>query len=472
MILYLRRRGNNYVNSKKKQKLNKIDRRLFINKSAKVAAGAIIVPTIIPACALGKNGHKAPSDRINLAFIGAGNMGCLDVKKFLKDNRVQVTAACDVNSQSEYQGGRLGGRDYMKWMVDKEYSEKTGKNYNSCVAYTDFRDVLLKKDIDAVEVITPDHWHSIPVLMAAAAGMDIFCQKPLSLTIPEGRAMSNAVDRYNVVFQTGSQRRSSDHFRKMCEIVRNGRIGKLETVKVGLPSGTPDYAKTAHLTTPAAVPEGFDYETWLGPAPEESYCPARTLVNYRWILDYSGGQLTDWGGHFIDVAQWGMGTDDTGPARVQNARAKWSAHPVYDTAIEFYFECIYENGVKLIVSTDEGFGIKFEGSEGSIWRDSANPESLHDTVIAPDEIQLYRSNGGHHKNFINCVLSRKETAAPAEVGHRSISIAHIGNIAMKLGRDLDWDPVKEKFINDDEANEMLSREMREPWASIYKKYVI
>ena len=452
--------------------MKKIDRRLFLKKSGTAAAGAIIVPAIIPAFARGKNGHKAPSDRINMAFIGAGNMGCNDVKHFLADNRVQLTAACDVNRQGVYQDGRLGGRDYMKLMIDQAYSEQKGKKYNSCETYVDFREVLSKKDIDVVEVITPDHWHSIPVLMAAAAGKDIFCQKPLSLTIPEGRAMSNAVKKYNVVFQTGSQRRSSDHFRRICEIVRNGRIGKLETVRVGLPTGTPDYANTAHLTETVAVPEGFDYETWLGPAPKEPYCPARTLVNYRWNLDYSGGQLTDWGGHFIDMAQWGMGTDDTGPVRVLNARAKWSDHPIYDTAVEFHFECIYENGVKLIVSTDEGFGMKFEGTEGSIWRDGADPESVLDTVIGPDEIQLYRSNAGHHKNFIDCVVSRKETSAPAEVGHRSISIAHIGNIAMILGRDLDWDPVKEKFINDDEANLMLSREMREPWASIYKKHVV
>jgi len=455
-----------------KKKMDKMDRRLFLKKYGTFAAGAIVIPTIIPACARGKNGHKAPSDRINMGFIGAGNMGCLDVKKFLADNRVQITAVCDVNRQSEYQDGRLGGRDYMKWMVDKEYSETYGKKYSSCKEFADFREVLLKKDIDVVEVITPDHWHSIPVLMAAAAGKDIFCQKPLALTIPEGRAMSNAVKKYGVVFQTGSQRRSEDHFRRICEIVRNGRIGELKTVKVGLPSGTPDYAKTAHLTQPTAVPEGFDYETWLGPAPVAPYCPARTLVNYRWILDYSGGQLTDWGGHFIDVAQWGMGTDNTGPVRVQNAKAKWSSHPVYNTATEFYFECIYANGVKLIVSTDEEFGIQFEGSEGSIGGDVTNPESLLDTVIGPDEIQLYKSNGGHHKNFIDCVISKEPTAAPAEVGHRSIAIAHLGNISMRLGRDLDWDPANEKFINDEEANKMRSREMREPWASLYAKYVV
>jgi len=452
--------------------MDNINRRKFLKKYGTAAAGLIVVPTIIPACARGKGGKTVPSDRINLAFIGAGNMGCNDVKSFLSDDRVQVTAACDVNKQSVYQSGRLGGRDYLKFMVDEAYTEKHGDKYRACETYTDFREVLLKKDIDAVEVITPDHWHSIPVLMAAAAGKDIFCQKPLALTVPEGRAMSNAAKKYDVVFQTGSQRRSSDHYRKMCEIVRNGYIGELHTVRVGLPTGTPDYAKTANLTDIVAVPEGFDYETWLGPAPKEPYCPARTHVNYRWNLDYSGGQLTDWGGHFLDMAQWGMGTDDTGPVRVQNARAKWADHPVYNTAVEFYFECIYRSGVKMIVSTEETFGVQFEGTNGSIGKTGADPESLLDIKIGPDEIQLYKSNGGHHKNFIDCVISREETAAPAEIGHRSISIAHIGNIAMQMNQDLDWDPVKEKFVNNEIANSMLARPMREPWASIYKKYVV
>ena len=246
----------------------------------------------------------------------------------------------------------------------------------------------------------------------------------------------------------------------------------MQTVRVGLPSGTPDYANTAHLTDIVPVPEGFDYETWLGPAPKEPYSPARTHVNYRWVLDYSGGQLTDWRGHFLDVAQWGLGTDDTGPVKIQNAKGIWATHPVYDTAIKYYFECIYKNGVKMIVSTEEKFGVHFEGTEGSIGSRGADPESLKDTVIGPDEIHLYNSEGGHHKNFVDCVFSRKETAAPAEVGHRSITIAHLGNISMILGRDLEWDPKKEKFVNDEQANSMLSRKMREPWASVYKKYVV
>jgi len=453
--------------------MKNLNRRHFLRKSGMIAAGAIIVPTIIPACARGKDGNVAPSDRINLAFIGAGNQAGNDVKVFLKDKRVQVTTICDVNKESSgYWNGRVAGRDFTTRLVNETYSEQYGKKYKGCKGIVDFREIIENKEIDALEVVTPDHWHSIPVLMAAAAGKDIYCQKPLTLTIPEGRAISNAVKKYDVIFQTGSQRRSSNQFRKLCEIVRNGRIGELKTVHVTLPPGTPDYGKTGHLTHPVKVPRDFDYDTWLGPAPDAPYCPARTHVNYRWILDYSGGQLTDWGGHFIDMAQWGMGTDETGPVRIQNAKASWSDHPVWNTAVDYYFECIYANGVKMIVSSNEPIGVVFEGTHGRIWDNGSDPENLHDTIIGPDEIHLYDSKAGHHENFIDCVKSRKETAAPAEVGHRSISVAHLGNIAMILQQDLDWDPVNEKFINNDEANKMLSRPMREPWASVYKKYVV
>jgi predicted dehydrogenase len=453
--------------------MEKTNRRTFLKRYGVAASTLIAVPTIIPACSRGKDGHTAPSDRINMAFIGAGNQAGNDVKKFLQDNRVQITGVCDVNRQSAgYWNGKVAGREFIKNMVDEACTEKVGQKYKSCREYTDFRDVIDNKGIDAVEVVTPDHWHAIPVLMAAAAGKDIYCQKPLSLTIAEGRAMSNAVKKHHIVFQTGSQRRSSAKFRRLCEIVRNGRIGQLQTVYVRLPSGTPDYGKTGHQTETVPVPKDFDYDMWLGPAPEAPYCPARTHVNFRWVLDYSGGQVTDWGGHFNDMAQWGMGTDHTGPVKIQNARATWSNHPVWNTATAFYFECIYKNGVKMIVSNAEsGIGVSFEGTEGRIWVNRSEPEHIFNTEIGPDEIRLYKSDD-NHRNFIDCVISREETAAPAEIGHRSITTSHLGNIAMILEEDLDWNPVNERFINNDTANSMLSRKMREPWASIYKEYVV
>ena len=456
--------------------IDKTNRRDFIKLSATIAASAIAVSTIISACVRGKNGHTASSDRINLAIIGSGNQGMNDINDFLKDKRVQITGICDVNKQSSgYWSGNLGGRDIGIKRVNDYYSELSGQKYTACQGFEDFREVIARKDIDTVEVVLPDHWHSIPVLMAAKAGKDIYYQKPLSLTIPEGRAMANSVKKYDVIFQTGSQQRSDENFRRVCELVRNGRIGQLQTVECGLPSGTPDYGKTGHLSSPIPVPEGFDYDTWLGPAFEAPNCPARTHVNFRWVLDYSGGQLTDWGGHHPDIAQWGMGTEYTGPVKIQNAKAEWAVHPVWNTATQFHFECLYANGVKLVISSKVLSGVTFHGTEGSARANRGNhqvfPENLKDTVIAPSEIHLYKSDN-HFRNFIDCVYSRKKTIAPAEVGHRSITMSHLGNIAMKLQQDLDWNPKKEQFINNDLANSMLTRKMREPWASIYKNLVV
>ncbi|CAN5237907.1 Gfo/Idh/MocA family oxidoreductase [soil metagenome] len=452
------------------------DRRSFLKKTGTIASSLLVAPIIIPGSALGKNGFVAPSNRINLAIIGAGNQAGNDVRGFLPDERVQITSICDVNKLSTgYWDGKIAGREFIMQMVNEYYSEKHGKKYKSSRGFEDFREVISRKDIDAVEIVTPDHWHSIPVLMAAAAKKDIYCQKPLSLTVAEGRAMSDAVKHHKVVFQTGSQQRSDEHFRRVCELVRNGKIGKLQTVVCGLPGGTPDFGKTAHLTEPVPVPENLNYDLWLGPAPEAPYAPCRTHVNFRWILDYSGGMVTDWGGHHPDIAQWGMDTEHTGPVKIQNARAIWSDHPVYNTATEFYFEGIYDNGVKLIVQSDKELGVTFIGSEGKAWASRSQhrlePESLKDAKIDPKGIHLYKSDN-HYKNFIDCVISREEPIAPVEAAHRSITIAHLGNIAMLLRQDLEWDPKKEQFIDNFAANQLLSREMREPWGALYRKYLV
>lgn len=455
--------------------MKEFNRRNFIKLTGMATVSAIAVPTIISSCARSKKGRTAPSDRINIGVIGSGNQAMNDINDFLQDDRVQITAVCDVNKYSKgYWEGKPGGRDVGMKFVDGYYSKREGRNYQSCRGYEDFREVIDRKDIDAVEVVLPDHWHSIPVLMAAKAGKDIYCQKPLSLTIPEGRAMANAARKYGIIFQTGSQQRSDWNFRRVCELVRNGRIGQLQTVECGLPGGTPDFGKTGHLTNIIPVPANFDYNMWLGPAPDAPYCPARTHVNFRWILDYSGGQVTDWGGHHPDIAQWGMDTEYTGPVKIQNAKAEWAQHPVWNTATEFYFECLYANGVKLIISNNVRGGVTFKGTEGWVYANRGShevfPDKLKDTVIGESEINLYKSDH-HFRNFIDCILSRKETIAPAEIAHRSISMSHLGNIAMKLQQDLDWDPQAEKFINNEQANAMLHRPMREPWAGIYQSLV-
>jgi predicted dehydrogenase len=412
--------------------------------------------------------RPAPSSRITMGVIGTGNQGTGDMKNFLADERVQVVAVCDLNKESPgYWDGAIAGREPARVLVEWHYAQaKRSGVYKGCAAYEDFRDVLRRKDIDCVLIAVPDHWHSIPVIEAARAGKDIYGEKPLSLTISEGRAMVNAVTASRRVFQCGSQQRSDVRFRKACEIVRNGGIGKLETVLVGLPGGTPDFGHTRDRQDPEPVPEGFNYERWLGPAPEAPYAPGRCHVNFRWCLDYSGGQITDWGGHHPDIAQWGMGTELTGPVAIRNGQAQWAKEKIWNTAVDYYFEAHYASGVKMTVSSRVRSGVTFQGSDGTVWVNrgaiEATPQSLLDWQPKDNDIRLYRSDN-HARNFIDCVISRQETAAPIEQAHRSITIAHLGNISLRLGRDLRWDPAKEQIIGDESAHGMLSRPMRKPW---------
>lgn len=420
------------------------------------------------ATATETDGRPAPSKRITVGVIGTGNQGIGDIKSLLKDERVQIVAVCDVNRESRgYWDDAIGGRDPAKRVVEDFYSARQPTTYKGCDSYSDFRELLARPDIDAVEIATPDHWHAYMAVEAAKAGKDIYCQKPLSLTIADGRAMSDAVKRYGRVFQTGSQQRSDPHFRRACELVRNGRIGTLKTVRCGLPGGWTDLGKTGDRKKPEPIPEGFDYDMWLGPAPYAAYAPARCHVNFRWIMDYSGGQLTDWGGHHPDCAQWGMNTDHTGPIEIRNAKGVFPPDELWNTATEYYFEAVYKNGVTLIISDKEKAGVTWEGDKGWVWANRskhwASSQEIFESVIGPNEVHLYNSDD-HFRNFIDCVISREETVAPVEVAHRSITICHLGNIAMQLGREsLKWDPDTEQILNDPEAAAMVSRPYRAPW---------
>jgi predicted dehydrogenase len=449
---------------------NTSTRRAFLGQTAGASVAGLAFPTIIPGSALGLAGRPAPSNRIAVAVIGTGNQGFNDIKSFLRDDRVQLVAVCDANRESAgYWDGKVGGREPARRLVDEYYAKKgSAETHRSCDAVADFREVLGRHDVDAVEICTPDHWHALMVVAACKANKDIYCQKPLSLTVADGRVMSYAVNKSKVVFQTGSQQRSDHRFRRAAELVRNGVIGDLRTVKVGLPAGRTDYAKTGDHKKPEAVPEGFDFNMWLGPAPDAPYAPARCHVNFRWIYDYSGGQVTDWGGHHPDCAQWGMGTELTGPIEIRNAKGLFPPDELWNTATEYSFEAVYENGVTMIVSNRERMGVTFVGSKGKIYVDrgklEAEPKSLLDSKIGPDGIHLYKSDD-HFRNFIDCVISREPTAAPVEVAHRSITVCHLGNIAMRLNREkLRWDPRTEQIIGDNEAAGMLSRPYRAPWA--------
>lgn len=416
-------------------------------------------PAIVPATVLGQD---APSNKLTIGFIGTGNNGTNWMRRFLHDSRVRVIAVCDVNREGGgYWDGTIRGREPARRLVNEFYGD------DSCLALADFREVIRRDDIDSIYIGTPDHWHALIAIAAARAGKDIYGQKPLSLTVREGRAMADAVKTAGIVWQTGSQQRSDRNFRIVCEVVRNGRLGKLHTVRVGLPGGRPDYGKTAHLSDPQGAPDGFDYDLWLGPAPDAPYSPARVGVNFRWISDYSGGQVTDFGAHHLDIAQWGLGTDSSGPVSIREPNAKYAEHPIYDTATEFYFECEYASGVRLICSDKERPGVVFEGSNGWAWANRGIHEvSSRDIVSEPAgsaEVRLYRS-ASHVTNFVDSCFSRKPTVAPIEAAHRSVSIAHLANISLHTGRSLRWDPAIERIADDDGANAMLERPYRKPWA--------
>ena len=405
------------------------------------------LPYLIPSSALGKDGSVAPSNRIVIGVIGTGGQGTSDLRGFLNKDEVQVVAVCDVDTNH---------RNQARDRVNTKYGNR------DCATYNDFREVIGRSDIDAVLLALPDQWHAIIAIMAARAGKDIHAQKPLAYNIAEGRAIVDAVKQYGVVWQTGSQQRSDRRFRFACELVRNGRIGEVGTVKVGLPNLNSIHGND---TQPAPVPSGFDYDMWLGPAPWAPYNPGRCHWNFRWISDYSGGQITDWAGHHCDIAQWGMGTELTSPVEIEGTGV-FPRTGLHDTVENYRFTGKYAEGFTMIVAGAFSRGVRFEGSDGWIFvnrsKIDAHPKSLLNSAIGPDEIHLYKSDD-HKQNFLDCVRTRSRTVAPVEVAHRSIMIGHLGVIALKLGRKVKWDPGKERFINDPEADRLLSRPMRSPW---------
>lgn len=450
-----------------------IKRRTFLKQTAGAAIGALGLPLFIPSSVLGRAGATPPSERITLASIGVGGMGTNNMRAFLAQPDVQVVAVCDVVEASNEYGhwykkgwnGAWFGREPARKIVENEYAQKSPSGgYKGCQAYVDFREIMARSDIDAVCVTTPDHWHAIPVIMAATAGKDIYCEKPLSLTVAEGRAMAQAVQRHGTVFQTGTMRRSAEQYRFLCELVRNGRIGKLQRVTSTI--GPNNKEAPARDWKPMPVPAWLDYEMWLGPAPWAPYHKDRCLYTFRFGLDYSGGQTTNLGAHVIDIIQWANGTDDTGPVEFEDLGSEWPTDGLFTTATKVSFRARYANGVEFTCKTDKTESWRLEGTDG--WIDvrddkwTSSPESLKTTVIGANEIHLYKSND-HHRNFLDCIKSRQPTAAPVEIGHRSTSICQLGNIAMQLGRKLHWDPAAERFTDSDEANQMLHKPLRGPW---------
>lgn len=429
---------------------NKRSRREFLRNSATLVAGTIVVPSIIPASALGKNGFTAANDRIVMGSIGVGSQGTSNMKNFLKISDVQYVAVCDVDAKHN---------DNAIGIVNALY-----KN-NDCRKYKDYREFLEKEKLDAVCISVPDHWHSLTYIAAADKKLDIYGEKPLARSIGEGRRIVKAVQKNNIIWQTGSWQRSQPHFLKAAELVFNGRLGKIKRVEVGLPNAP----KLIGMPPLKPVPPELDWEFWLGSAPHAEY---RGVCHWdwRWILDYSGGQLTDWAGHHIDIAQWGLGLDRTGPVEVEGKGVYPPATELYNVPLEYDFMCKYKNGIKMRVANaaklKHGMGAVWYGDEGWIHVDRGNkliaskPELLAD--LGPDKKALYKSDN-HFENFIACVRSRKETITPAEVAHRAISVGLLGEIAMTVKKKIKWDPDSEIILNNDDASAMLMRKFRAPW---------
>jgi len=428
------------------------NRRQFLRNLAWPAAAGF--PLIVKASALGLNGSIPPSDRVAIATVGVGWMGGDHVKEFLKIPAARYVAVCDVDDEHLSEA---------KYRIDTKYGDQ------GCATYHALEEVFSRRDIDAVTLALPDHWHALAAVQAARAGKDIYGEKPLAHNFHEGRAIREAVHRYQRVWQTGSWQRSRENFRRAVELVRNGRIGKVRRVEVGLPAGHTDFAKTKELMKFTDPPATLNYDRWLGPAPEAPYCPARVHKNWRWNLAYGGGQLMDWIGHHADIAHWGLGYDSTGPVEVEGTGVYPPREALYNTATKYYVTATYAGGVIMIIAG--GYpgirsGTKWIGDEGWIWVDrgglEAEPANILTSVIQPNEIQIPKSPG-HYQQFIDCVKSRGATHTPSEVAVRSATPGWLGQIAMLTGRKIKWDPVKEEIVGDAEASKLLSREMRWPW---------
>lgn len=456
-----------------------ISRREFLDKSVRatllssMAIGGF--PTIIPASAIGKN---PPSDRINIGWIGAGRQGRGDVGGALMFDSAVLVSVSDVDSMRMALG---------KKMIEDYYARKTGNSgYSGVKTHGDYREMLLDKSIDAVIITTPDHWHAQPAIEAALAGKDIYLEKPTSLTITEGRMVSDVVRRSRVILQVGTQQRSGAQFRVAAELVRNGRIGKLHTVKIGLP-GDPSGPEAAEMP----IPKSLNYDMWLGSTPQVYYTeirvhPQQGFDRPGWLRceQFGAGMITGWGQHHFDSAAWGMDTELTGPVSVE-AVAQFPKSGLWDVHGDFMSKAEYANGVTMLTSGAYPNGVRYEGTEGWIFvtrgnyratdsdpipqgqenkpLEASDPKILT-SVIGPNEIHLYKSDS-HMGNWLECIKSRKEPVSPVETGHRACSVCLVTHIAMKLGRKLNWDPVKEMFVNDDEANKLLSRPQRAPWGT-------
>ena len=444
-----------------------------------MATAIIGFPTIVPSSVFGKN---APSNKINIGQIGCGRIAREhDLPGTWIHDAARIVAVSDVDSKRMREG---------KELIEQYYTKKIGSPYLEVKQYADYHDMLLDKDIDAVIISTPDHWHSQPAMEAALAGKHIYLQKPTSLTITEGRQLVETVNKTGVILQLGTQQRSSFQFRRAAELVRNGRIGKLHTVRIGLP-GDPSGPDAPDMP----IPKNLNFDAWLGSTPEVPYTeigvhPQHDYSRPGWLRleNYGAGMITGWGQHHFDSAAWGMDTELTGPRFIESV-AEFPRSGLWNVHGDFMVKAEYDNGITMLTSGSYPNGIRYEGSEGWIWvsrgnytasasdpvaqgnnskaLDASDPKILQ-SVIGPEEIHLYQSDE-HHGNWLDCIQSGKEPLSPAEIGHRACSVCLVSHVAMKVGRKLEWDPKTERFVNDEEANSHLGRPQRAPYGTDFVK---
>jgi predicted dehydrogenase len=438
--------------------MTRTSRRSFLRRTA-AALGTVAFPVIIPSAVLGNDGGVPPSERIVMGGIGLGGQGQRNMRNFISRKDIQWVAVCDVDA---------GRRTQAKAIADKHYGNK------DCAAYVDFRDLLARADIDAVLIATSDRWHALLSLYAARAGKDIYCEKPMSMTIAEGRAVADTVRRYGTVYQCGTQRRSMQTFAFAVQLARAGKLGKLRKLHSYVRAGQPCPA-----LTPERVPDGLDYDLWLGPVPWRPFHKSFVYEHaYNNNFAYGGGMITDWGAHCNDLAQWANDTQHTGPVRFEGT-AELPKDGFGDVPMALHVTATYQNGVELIMydrkerplwpADNSELAVMFQGEEGWVYCDDggnmfAEPQSLLREQRLRKQTWMDAANwAGHHADFLECVRTRRQPIAPAEVAHRSTTVCHAANICLRLGRELTWDPRTETFVNDAEASRMIARAMRGPW---------
>ena len=437
----------------KKDSGNKVSRRHFITTTG----AALVLPLIVPGCVVGRGGRSRPSNRITLGVVGWGMQGPGNTTSFLAEEDCQVVAACDLD------------KEHLQSAVDTINARYQNKD---CKAYHDYRELMARDDIDAVMLAVPDHWHELVATEAARNNKDIYGEKPLARTIAEQQIIVRAVQKHHCIWQTGSWQRSGATFRKAAEIVRNGLIGQVTHVEVGLPAGHHDFADTAQFITATEPPPELDYDTWIGPSQMQPYIKARVHRNWRWNYNTGGGQLLDWIGHHCDIAHWGLDFDRSGPSEIEGHGDFPPTDAVWNTCTKYRIELKYPRNITMTIAgghPDIQGGTKWIGTEGWVWVDrekfdGSDPEWKHYKNL-PDElrkVKLYESRN-HQRNFLDCVKSRQPTITPVQTGHHSAIPGHLGLISLLTGRKINWSVAHEKILGDPEASKLLTRGYRAPW---------